>query len=127
MEQSKRDLEAKRERLIKELEQVNQDIADVDNKLSQLPSALQQLEAEKCWCFLTQSIGTGLLSSSPATAPESMLVFCNVTNEIRKRTDTAVAFTQEYSRVSYKLRNVSTLSMGSGSSKDTHTCVGEIG
>jgi len=46
MEQSKRDL-AKRACLIKELEQVNQEIADVDNKLSQLPTALQQLEAEK--------------------------------------------------------------------------------
>ena len=54
-----------------------------------------------------------------------LLVFCNVTNKIRKRTDTAVAFTQEYSRVSYLLRNVSTLSMGSGSSKDTHTSVGK--
>ena len=47
MEQSKRDLEVKWECLIKELEQVNQEIADVDNKLSQLPKALQQLEAEK--------------------------------------------------------------------------------
>ena len=47
MEQSERDLEAKRERLIKELEHVNQEIADVDNRLSQLPTALQQLEAEK--------------------------------------------------------------------------------
>ena len=47
MEQSKRDLEAKRACLIKELEQVNQEIANVDNKLSQLPMALQQLEAEK--------------------------------------------------------------------------------
>ena len=52
-----------------------------------------------------------------------LLVFCNVMNKIRKRTDTAVAFTQEYSRVSYPLRNVSTLSTGSGSSKDTHTGV----
>ena len=40
-------LEIKREHLIKELEQVNQEIADVDNRLSQLPSALPQLEAEK--------------------------------------------------------------------------------
>ena len=40
-------MEAKRERLIKELEQVNQEIADVDNKQSQLPMALQQLETEK--------------------------------------------------------------------------------
>ena len=47
MEQSKRDLEAKRDRLIKELELVNQKIADVDNILSQLPTALQQLEVEK--------------------------------------------------------------------------------
>ena len=47
MEQSKKDLEAKRERLTKELEQVNQEIADVDNRLSHLPSALRQLEAEK--------------------------------------------------------------------------------
>ena len=48
-----------------------------------------------------------------------VLVFCNITNKICKRTDTAVAFTQEYSRVSYSLSNVSTLSTGSGSSKDT--------
>ena len=61
------------------------------------------------------------------TAVSPVLVFCNVTNKIRKRTDTTVAFTQEYSRVSYSLRNVSTLSTGSGSSKDTHTGVGEIG
>ena len=38
--------------------------------------------------------------------------------------DTAVAFTQEYSGVSYLQRNMSTLSKGSGSSKDTHTSVG---
>ena len=54
-----------------------------------------------------------------------VLVLCNVTNKIRKRTDTAVAFTQEYSRVSYPLGNVSTLSMDSGSSKDTYTLVWE--
>ena len=48
-----------------------------------------------------------------------VLVLCNVTNKICKRTNTAVDFTQEYSRVSYPLRNVSTQSMGSGSSKDT--------
>ena len=34
------------------------------------------------------------------SASRAVLVFCNVTNKIRKRTDTAVAFTQEYSRVS---------------------------
>ena len=51
-----------------------------------------------------------------------LLVFCNVMNKIRKLTDTAVAFTQEYSRVSYLLRNVIMLSTGSGSSKDT--CAG---
>ena len=56
-----------------------------------------------------------------------LLVLCNVMNKIRKRTDTAVAFTQEYSRVSYPLRNVSILSTCSGSSKDTHTGVGELG
>ena len=55
-------------------------------------------------------------------APESLLVLCNATNKIRKRWDTAVAFTQEYSRVSYPLRNVSTLSTGTGSSNDTHWC-----
>ena len=48
-----------------------------------------------------------------------VLVFCNVTNKICKRTDTAVAFNQEYSRVSYPLRNVSTLSTGLGSSNAT--------
>ena len=53
-------------------------------------------------------------------APESLLVLCNITNKIRKRMDTAVAFTQEYSRISYPLRNVSTLSTGSGSSKNAH-------
>ena len=42
--------------------------------------------------------------------PKVVLVFCNIMNKIRKRTDTAVAFTQEYSRVSYPLENVSTLS-----------------
>ena len=52
-----------------------------------------------------------------------MLVFCNVTNKIRKRTDTVVAFTQEYSRVSYPLGNVSTLPTGLGCPR-THTGVG---
>jgi hypothetical protein len=46
---------------------------------------------------------------------EYALVFCNIMNKIRKRTDTAIALTQEYSRVSYPLRNVSTLSTGLGS------------
>ena len=56
----------------------------------------------------------------------SLLVLCNVTNKIHKHTDTAVAFTQEYSRVSYPLGNVSALSTGSGSSKDTHASVEKI-
>ena len=47
MKQFKIDMEAKWECLVKELEQVNQEIANVDKKLSQLPMALQQLEAEK--------------------------------------------------------------------------------
>ena len=47
MEQSKRDLEVKWDRLLEELEHVNQEIADVDNRLSQLPTVLQQLEAKK--------------------------------------------------------------------------------
>ena len=52
-----------------------------------------------------------------------MLVFCNITNKIRKRTDTAVAFTQEYSNVSYPLGNVSTLPMGSSCPRThTHWC-----
>ena len=41
------DLEDKWECLVKELEEVNQEIADVDKKLSQFPMILQQLEAEK--------------------------------------------------------------------------------
>ena len=53
----------------------------------------------------------------------TLLVFCNVTIKIRMRMDTTVAFTQEYSRVLYPLRNVSTLSTGSGSSKDTRAGV----
>ena len=48
-------------------------------------------------------------------------------NKIHKHMNIVVAFTQEYSRISYPLRNVSLLSMGLGSSKDTHTGVGEIG
>ena len=64
---------------------------------------------------------------SKVTTPEEpvhalLLVFCNVTNKIRKRTDTAVAFTQEYSRVSYPLGNVSTLPTGSGCPR-IHTLV----
>ena len=39
-----------------------------------------------------------------------LLMFCSVMNRIRKRADIVVAFTQEYSRVSYPLRNVSILS-----------------
>jgi hypothetical protein len=74
-----------------------------------------------------KSAGASLLSGCPMTLCgmilRSMLVFCNVTNKIRKPTDITVAFIQEYSRVSYPLRNVSTVSTGSGSSKDTHTFV----
>ena len=55
-----------------------------------------------------------------------LLVFYNITNKIRKRMDTAVASTQEYSRVLYPLGNMSTLSTGSGSSKDTHAGVEKI-
>ena len=47
MEKSKSGLEAKRELLARELEQVDQEIADVNNRLSRLPSALKQLEAGK--------------------------------------------------------------------------------
>ena len=47
MEKTKSDLESRGELLTKELEQVNQEIANVSNKLSQLPSALKQLEVEK--------------------------------------------------------------------------------
>ena len=49
-----------------------------------------------------------------------LLVLCNITNKIRKRTDTDVAFTQEYFKVSYPHGNVITLSMGSGYPR-THT------
>ena len=41
MEQSKRDLEVKRDRPLKKLKHVNQEIADVDNRLSQLPTVHQ--------------------------------------------------------------------------------------
>ena len=63
---------------------------------------------------------------SVTMVPRALLVFCNVTNKIRKRTDTDVAFTQEYSRVSYPLENVSTLSTGLDYPR-THTGVGRIG
>ena len=62
-------------------------------------------------------------TDNPERLVRRVLVFCNVTNKIRKRTDTAVTFTQEYSRISYPLRNVSKLSTGSSSSKDTHASV----
>ena len=65
----------------------------------------------------------GRAAQQEALHKRRLLVFCNVTNKIRKRTDTAVTFTQEYSRISYPLRNVSTLSTGSGSSKDRHAGV----
>ena len=52
----------------------------------------------------------------------AMLVFCNVTNKIYKHMDTAVVFTQEYSRVSYPLGDVSTLPTDSGCPR-THTLV----
>src|SRR6185312_2757021 len=69
------------------------------------------------WNWWTGTLG-------PAAPTQwSLLVLCNVMNRIYKRTDTAVAFTQDYSRVSYPLRNMSTLSTGSGSSKDTHAGV----
>ena len=72
--------------------------------------------------------GLGAACLSPRHCRRSgvgtLLVFCNVTNKIRKRTDTAVAFTQEYYRVSYPLGNVSTLPTGSGCPR-THTLVYE--
>ena len=37
---------------------------------------------------------------SPATEPESLLGILNANRKIRKRKDTDVAFTQEYSKVS---------------------------
>jgi hypothetical protein len=37
----------------------------------------------------------------PAMAPKSLLVFINAHRKFCKRTDTVIAFTQEYSRVSY--------------------------
>ena len=71
----------------------------------------------------TQHLQDSATKSSGACQTGTLLVLCNVMNKICKCTDTTVAFTQEYSRVSYALRNVSTLSTGLGSSKDTHTLV----
>jgi len=47
LEKTKSNLEAWHEILLKELKQVNQEIADVSNSLSEFPSALQRLEDEK--------------------------------------------------------------------------------
>ena len=55
-----------------------------------------------------------------------LFVTLQSTNKLSGAEEIAVAFTQEYSRVSYPLGNVGTLSKGSGSSKDTHTGVGRI-
>ena len=72
---------------------------------------------------LEEGRNSDIYIGSASDRSDWLLVFCNVTNKIRKRTDTTVAFTQEYFRVSYPLRNRSTLSTGSGSSKDTHAGV----
>jgi hypothetical protein len=58
----------------------------------------------------TKLEGQWLAGEPPRLQGGRLLVFCNITNKIRKRTDTFVVFTQEYSRVSYPQRNVSTLS-----------------
>ena len=47
LEKTKSNLEAWHEILLKEIKQVNQEIADVSNSLSEFPSALQRLEDEK--------------------------------------------------------------------------------
>jgi hypothetical protein len=54
---------------------------------------------------------------SPATALESLLGIFNARREIRKRTDTDVAFAREYSRVSISAGNVK-CTRESRSSKD---------
>jgi hypothetical protein len=47
-----------------------------------------------------------------------MLVFVNANREIHKRTDTAVAFTLEYSKVSISMGNAKWTNQGASSSKD---------
>ena len=76
----------------------------------------------KLWPRRHSAITLLHLLTRSLSGPRLMLVLCNITNKIRKCTDTDVTFTQEYSRVSYPLGNVSALSMGSGSSKDTRRC-----
>ena len=55
---------------------------------------------------------------SPAKALECLLVFGNANRKIRKHMDTAVAFTQEYSKVSISMGNAKCTNQGSRSSKD---------
>jgi chromosome segregation ATPase len=47
LEKTKGELTAKRDLLLQELNRVNQEIATVDNNLSQIPSAIEKLKEEK--------------------------------------------------------------------------------
>ena len=70
---------------------------------------------------MTPPASSGPSVQAYSHSPFTLLVFYNVTNKIRKRMDTAVAFTQEYYRVSYPLGNTT---YGFRLSKDTHTGAG---
>ena len=47
LQRNKAELEAKRDRLLQELNRINQEIDTADNDLSQIPSAITRLEEEK--------------------------------------------------------------------------------
>ena len=47
LQRNKAELEAKRDRLLQELNRINQEIDTADNDLSQIPSAITRLEGEK--------------------------------------------------------------------------------
>jgi hypothetical protein len=57
---------------------------------------------------------SSLVYSSKLVVDSSLLVFVNAHSKIRKRMDTDVAFTQEYSKVSISTRNVKCSSMNQG-------------
>jgi len=46
-----------------------------------------------------QNLATNEVAVARSVPSKYLLVFCNVTNKIRKGTDIVVAFTQKYSRI----------------------------
>jgi len=76
------DLSAKRETLLAELKQVEEPLSQVQQEENQLPKMIKTLQQER------------------NIQARKVLGILNANRKIRKRTDTDVAFTRKYSRVS---------------------------